>query len=111
MSAMTNAGARKHRGESEWRRLIAEQQRSGLSQREFCEREGLCAQSLTNWRRRIGAASSPLPASRSSAVAVQHDSPSAAFVEIGTALSRPLDVGVKVRLELGAGIVLELSRA
>ncbi|MGD9636906.1 MAG: hypothetical protein AB7U97_26730 [Pirellulales bacterium] len=106
---MTNTGVRKHRGESEWRRLIAEQERSGLSQREFCERAGLCAQSLTNWRRRIGAASSP-PASRGSAVSVRHDGPSAAFVEIGTTLSRPLDAGVRVRLELGAGVVLELSR-
>ena len=32
------------------------------------------------------------------------------FVEIGTT-SRPLEAGWKVRLDLGAGIVLELSRA
>ena len=103
---MTVRGTRKHRGEAQWRRLIAEQQRSGLSQRAFCEREGLCVQSLTNWRRRLGSGG----ASNVSAVAIGR-SEVASFVEIGEALSRPLDAGVKVRLELGAGIVLELSRA
>lgn len=106
MKAVAREGARKHRGESEWRRLVAEQQRSGLSQRAFCEREGLCVQSLTNWRRRLGAD----PAPSAIAVTRDRDRDAAAFVEIGAALSRPLDTGVRVRLELGAGIVLELSR-
>ena len=108
MTAEVVTGARKHRGESEWRRLVAEQERSGLSQRAFCEREGLCVQSLTNWRRRLGVMAAPA----SNAVAVCGDGKTAsAFVEIGSALSRPLDSGVRVRLELGAGIVLELWRA
>lgn len=104
MKAVAVVGARKHRGEGEWRRLIAEQERSGLSQRAFCEREGLCVQSLSNWRRRLGTAS------LSRAIAQHCDAPPS-FVEIGAALSRPLDAGVRVRLELGAGIVLELTRA
>ena len=107
MNAGAQSGARKHRGESEWRRLVAEQERSGLSQRAFCDREGLCVQSLGNWRRRLGAVAGTSP----DAVAVRGDRQTApAFVEIGSALSRPLDCGVRVRLELGAGIVLELSR-
>ncbi len=32
------------------------------------------------------------------------------FIELANPV-RPLDAGVKVRIELGAGIVLELSRA
>ena len=107
MNAMAGSGVRKHRGESEWRRLVAEQERSSLSQRAFCEREGLCVQSLTNWRRRLGA----VAVTSSDAVAARGDRETApAFVEIGSVLSRPLESGVRVRLELGAGIVLELSR-
>lgn len=103
MKQAATSGARKHRGESEWRRLIVAQQRSGLSQRAFCEQEGLCAQSLRNWRRRL------CPVTRSPASAQQHEAP-AAFVEIGAGVSGPLDAGLRVRLELGAGVVLELSR-
>ena len=107
MKAVMENGGRKHRGESEWRRLVAEQERSGLSQRAYCEREGLCLQSLGNWRRRLGRAGG----GSSAAVALgrQHES-APAFVEIDTALSRPLDAGMRLRLELGDGIVLELSR-
>ena len=103
MKEAATGGARKHRGESEWRRLIVAQQRSGLSQRAFCEQEGVSAQSLTNWRRRLGLVT------RSPASAQPHEAP-ATFVEIGAALSRPLGAGLRVRLELGAGVVLELSR-
>ena len=105
MKGVSVVGLRRHRGEQEWQRLIAEQERSGLSLRAFCEREGLCAQSLRNWKRRLGAGAD----SGSSNVVVRGDESRPAFVEIA-ALSRPLDAGVRVRLELGAGIVLELSR-
>ena len=108
MNAMAGSGVRKHRGESEWRRLVAEQERSGLSQRAFCEREGLCVQSLTNWRRRLGVVAAPAALDAVTARGDRETAP--AFVEIGSVLSRPLESGVRVRLELGAGIVLELSR-
>lgn len=37
-----------------WRRLIEEQERSGLSVREFAARRGLSAWSLYGWRSRLG---------------------------------------------------------
>ena len=36
-----------------WRLVVDEQQRSGLSAREFCEREGLSAPSFYNWKREL----------------------------------------------------------
>lgn len=104
MKEAVTGGARRHRGESEWRGLIVAQQRSGLSQRAFCEQEGVCAQSLRNWRRRLGLVT------RSPASAQQHEGAAAAFVEIGAAVPGALDAGLRVRLDLGAGVVLELSR-
>ena len=41
------------RSPDQWRALIEAQARSGLSQAAFCEREGLCAGSFWNWRRRL----------------------------------------------------------
>lgn len=92
------------RSAEQWRALIEAQARSGLSQKAFCEREGLCAGSFWNWRRRLRQSDADEPAR-----AVEGAMPPA-FVEIGTT-SRPLEAGLKVRLELGAGVVLELSRA
>ncbi len=39
--------------EAFWRLALEEQQRSGLSVRAFCEREGLSAASLYAWRRQL----------------------------------------------------------
>ncbi len=92
------------RSPDQWRALIEAQARSGLSQAAFCEREGLCAGSFWNWRRRLqDSVAEGAPDS-----IAQSRPPT--FVEIGTT-SRPLEAGWKVRLDLGAGIVLELSRA
>ena len=92
------------RSAEQWRALIEAQARSGLSQAAFCEREGLCAGSFWNWRRRLQ--DSVAQVTRDS---IAESSPPP-FVEIGTT-SRALDAGLRVRLDLGAGIVLELSRA
>jgi hypothetical protein len=42
--------------EKRWRRLIAEQERSGLNVREFAEARGLSPWSLYGWRSRLGRA-------------------------------------------------------
>jgi transposase-like protein len=94
-------GKRVRRDEAQWRGLVTEHERSGLSQAAFCEREGLCAQSLSNWRRRLG-----------SSIEAATTEPALSFLEIGRSHAKPLDgAGVRVRVELGAGIVLEISRA
>ena len=111
MSATTSAGARKHRGRE---RVAATDRRAAAkwveSARLLRARRVVraVADELATSPWRGAGCESALPGS---AVSVRHDAASAAFVEIGTTLSRPLDAGVRVRLELGAGIVLELSRA
>jgi len=42
--------------EKRWRRLVADQERSGLSVREFAESRGLSPWSLYGWRSRLGRA-------------------------------------------------------
>ena len=100
-SAPVVAVRRKHRTAQQRREMVEAFERSGLSQAAFCAREGVSTGSLANWRRDLrGDASTPAPR-----VGVM---PAAAFIELGS--TRPLDVGLRVRIELGAGLVLELSR-
>lgn len=88
------------RSAQQWRALIQAQARSGLSIAAFCRAHGVCIGSMDNWRKRLRDEDS-----RPGAVEV---SP-LGFVEIAQPM-RTLDAGVKLRLELGGGIVLELSR-
>ncbi len=92
---------RKHRTAQQWRTILNAHALSGLSQEVFCQREGVSTGSLTNWRRRLrGETASQTPGGALPPP----------FIELANSI-RPLDAGVKVRIELGAGIVLELSRA
>ena len=91
---------RRHRSAAEWQTLITAQEHSGLSQVAFCKVEGVSAMSLSNWRKRLSTQGDDSRIEKR---------PSPTFIEIGNTM-RPLDAGVKVRLELGGGIVLELSR-
>ena len=92
---------RTHRSAEQWRSMLQAHTQSGLSQEAFCRREGVSTTSLSNWRKRLGIDSV------SAMTAGVMPSP---FIELANPV-RPLDAGVKVRIELGAGIVLELTRA
>lgn len=50
----TLEGMKPSKTEARWRRLIAEQERSGQSVREFAEERELSAWSLYGWRSRLG---------------------------------------------------------
>ena len=91
---------RRHRSAAEWQTLVTAQERSGLSQKAFCKGEGVSAMSLSNWRKRLSTQGDDSRIEKP---------PSPTFIEIGNTM-RPLDAGLKVRLDLGCGIVLELSR-
>jgi transposase-like protein len=84
----------------QWRGLIEAQARSGLSIAAFCRREGLCAGSMDNWRRR-------LREEVDVSVPVEQTAPT--FVELSDPRAAPAG-GVKLRLDLGGGMVLELTR-
>ena len=94
----------RHRSPSEWQALLSAHEQSVLTQAAFCEREGISQQSLLNWRKRLGREAD---ASLAQLQAARGAMP--AFVELGSAIG-PLDAGLSIRLELGGGVVLELSR-
>jgi len=99
--AVTKKGRRLvRRSGQQWRALIEAQARSGMSIAAFCRDHGVCVGSMDNWRKRLRDENA-LPGA-------QEPSPPA-FVELAQPL-RTVEAGVKLRLELGGGIVLELSR-
>ena len=49
---MAKEEGRRRRSESEWRALVARQEKSGLSRAAFCRQEGISRQSFEQWRRR-----------------------------------------------------------
>ncbi len=86
------------RGENEWRRLIERQRVSGLTQAAFCEHESVSLASFGYWQRRL----------RTMMPVVQ--APPEPFVELGPLQSQARPTMTLVRLELGDGVVLEVSR-
>jgi hypothetical protein len=87
-----------------WREFLARQAQSGLSAREFCQREGIAVGSLYRWRSRLGqSASSPEPGGR-----VRTDA-SREFIDVGALGSR--GSRFEVRLDLGGGLSLHLVRS
>ncbi len=82
--------------------IVAAEAASGQNVSAYCRASGLCAVTLAKWRKRlVGELGTPMAA---------HAAPPPSFIELANPV-RPLDAGIKVRIELGAGIVLELSRA
>ena len=88
---------REELGESRWAELLDAQLRSGLSQRAFCEREGLSTSTFTLWRRRLKG--SGLPVNRAEP-----------WVELPISLP-PTGRGWELELDLGDGVVFRLGRA
>ncbi len=86
------------RSPEQWQLIIDEQANSTLSQERFCEHKGLSFGTFQTWRKKLAKSAS-----------AEQD-----FVELARPATQahtlPLDQGLCVRLELGAGVVLELSR-
>lgn len=83
------------RGETEWRAILSTFAGSGLSQKRFCEREGLAVSTFQYWKRRLAkddAASESGPA----------------VIELGALDDRP--AGWEVEIALGEGVSLTLRR-
>jgi len=82
----------------QWHVIFEEQSSSGLSQEMFCKSQNISYGTFQTWRKKLNNPS---------------DHHSADFVEVPRidAEQLPLDQSLRIRLELGAGIILELSRA
>jgi hypothetical protein len=87
-----------------WREILGRQEQSGLSAREFCQREGIAVGSLYRWRSRVGErAASPEPSGRPRAAACRE------FIDVGALGSSASRF--EVRLDLGGGLSLHLVRS
>ena len=86
---------RKHfRPQSEWQQIIADYERSGLTQEEFCEQTQIPKSSFYKWRKRLG-----------TQLAV--DEPTQ-FIDLNT-LVKPKDKARwEIELDLGNGMRLSL---
>lgn len=97
------------RNAQQWQQIFDKHAQSGLSQQRFCELNDVAFSTFHSWRKRL--------VGRPVAIAGGTVDPIADFVEIpraaapATTAALPLDNGLRVRIELGAGVVLELSRA
>ena len=91
---------RTHRRRSgdEWKRLIAEQQQSGLSQQAFCRDKGLALSTFCNRKRRLAGTK---PAS--------HSAPSD-WLELPVGLAPSAGANWDIELDLGDGVCLRLGK-
>jgi hypothetical protein len=120
VSVSTIKKQRINRTREQWRDLVWEQRRSGLSLQAFCRQVSASTTAFARWRKHFAEVAEPRTKAKALSVknkpvlperdvVVAHDR-AAQFVEIAAPM-RPLDSGIKIRLELGGGIVLELVRA
>jgi hypothetical protein len=106
---------RSHLGEQAWRELFDRFDSARLSVDAFCRREGLCRSSFNRWRARLR------PEGRGVALPKRGATPASSppFVDLGmlgaaTGSAVPTAAvpasAVELRIELGDGITLTLSR-
>src|SRR5688500_17359971 len=96
---------RRRQGADAWRAVLARYADSGVTVAAFCEREGINAASFYQWRSKLaGVASKRATSSPGASEPVA----TAGFVDLGTLTTRAS--GFELRLDLGEGVVLHLSR-
>lgn len=89
-----------------WRAALKRFDERGLSVRAFCEREGLGAASLYQWRTRL---SGELPPRETSTTKAGRTAPTpAGFLDLGTPSAK--SPRLELRADLGAGMVMHLVR-
>ena len=97
---------RRRLGEGAWRQMLSGFGDSGMTTEAFCRREAVSTASFYRWRTLLGM----VPASdRALARALPLDSSPSGFVDLGTLGERR--ERVELRLDLGAGLTLQLVRS
>ena len=79
------------RSEAEWAAIMAEFDRSGLTQKDFCGRKGVSCKTFRAWRRRLG-----LGGGAGGFVRIEPPAPAGAL---------------QIELSLGDGVVLRIGRS
>lgn len=100
---------RRRRTAEAWRELIDGFAGSGLTVPAYCARSRISAASFHRWRARFGGVKRASTARSTSAAPVTMPITPAPFVELGAiAAARS---GLELRLDLGGGLTLQLSRS
>lgn len=91
-------------GAGTWREILGRFEESGLGAPEFCTRERISMQSLRRWQSRLGVEPDHSVAPKAEALTGK----TAEFIDLGHLRSG--EPRFEVRLELGAGVILSVSR-
>jgi transposase-like protein len=94
---------RRRLGAAVWRELLARFTASGLSAVAFCEREKISPQSLYRWRAKLGQ-STERPIARDAAPVA---GAAGSFLDLGSLNTHSR---MDLRLDFGAGVILQISR-
>jgi putative transposase len=97
----------KRRGIEVWRSLVSGQARSGLGVAAYCARESITLSSFRRWRRVLDAGSSGTRLAAAPVVRARKEAAVPIFVDLGALPERGSPVAL--RLELGRGVVLQLT--
>jgi putative transposase len=92
---------RRRQSAQAWRGVLASFSQSGLTVEGYCQREGICRSSFYRWRLLLGGTQEE-PRSQS----VAHTG--AGFVDLGTLKAD--SSRLELRLDLGGGVLLQLTR-
>ena len=106
---------RRQLDQGSWREVMARFDGARETVGEFCAREGLSVSSFYRWRERLRSnAGSPAASgpSASSQPGVQPAAVAAGFIDLGSLAGASCGAGValELRLDLGAGLVLQIVR-
>ena len=106
------SGQRRQRDAQGWRDVMERFDVSATTVEEFCAREGLSSSSFYRWRERLRRCATPAVARRARVSGVAVSAPSG-FIDLGDLAdpSSRTQAGLQVRLELGGGVVLHITRA
>lgn len=111
------ATRRRRLSEAQWRDLLDRFEPEGETVAAFCAREGVCAASFYRWRARLtGPAAGASRAGRKPGTSAVLPRRAGGFVDLGSlapaASAEPARVaaGLLLRLDLGGGVVLQISR-
>jgi hypothetical protein len=96
---------RRRLGTEAWRTLLARHAQSGLSVKGFWEQESIGTASFYQWRSNLGVTED---GSKSAAPPANESMQTAGFVDLGTLSDRTSRV--ELRLDLGHGVTLHVSR-
>jgi len=99
---------RRHLGEHAWRALVQRFEAAGVTVVEFCRREGVSKSSFERWRSQLRTTRPQPTGERDDR---PHEPAASQFVDLGALQGTSGDAQrLQIKLDLGGGLVLQLTR-